>query len=144
MGGGNISYTKKQRYGPMVYQNYRAVKQNRDGKGYLKAMTQRSTSTYQRTVDRLPAEAYTQPATFRHSRLDVNMAMPLSPDAYASNVFYIQDIQIVEKVQKDLRNRAYDGGRMCYRFEEPLHRFQNVVIDRILGIDRIPDGDDEI
>jgi hypothetical protein len=32
---------------------------------------------------------------------------------------------------------------MCYRFEEPLHRFQNMVADRMVGIDRVPAGDDE-
>lgn len=31
---------------------------------------------------------------------------------------------------------------MCYRFEEPLHRFENMVIDRMVGIDRVPPGDD--
>jgi hypothetical protein len=32
---------------------------------------------------------------------------------------------------------------MCYRFEEPLHRFQNMIIDRMVGIDRVPVGDDD-
>jgi hypothetical protein len=30
---------------------------------------------------------------------------------------------------------------MWYRFEEPLHRFQNMVIDRMVGRRRIPPGD---
>ncbi len=55
-----------------------------------------------------------------------------------------EDIAIVERVQRGLRSRAYTGGRMCYRFEEPLHRFQNMVIDRMVGIRRVPDGDDVI
>lgn len=59
------------------------------------------------------------------------------------NHINVEDIDIVERVQKGLSNKAYDGGRMCYRFEEPLHRFQNMIIDRMLGIHRIPDGDDE-
>ncbi|MGH3626091.1 MAG: RHO alpha subunit C-terminal catalytic domain-containing protein, partial [Sciscionella sp.] len=54
-----------------------------------------------------------------------------------------QDLEIVERVQQGVANPAYDAGRMCYRFEEPLHRFQNMVIDRMLGIHRIPDGDAE-
>ncbi len=54
-----------------------------------------------------------------------------------------EDIEIVEKVQQGLSNKAYDGGRMCYRFEEPLHRFQNMIIDRMLSIHRIPEGDEE-
>jgi len=33
---------------------------------------------------------------------------------------------------------------MCYRFEEPLHRFQNMIIDRMVGIDRVPAGDDTL
>lgn len=53
-----------------------------------------------------------------------------------------EDIDIVGVVQRGISNRAYTGGRMCYRFEEPLHRFQNMVIDRMVGVDRIPPGDD--
>lgn len=53
-----------------------------------------------------------------------------------------QDIKIVEKVQQGLASRSYSGGRMCYEFEEPIHRFQNMVIDRMLGIERIPPGDE--
>ena len=30
---------------------------------------------------------------------------------------------------------------MCYRFEEPIHRFQNMAIDRMVGVARIPAGD---
>jgi choline monooxygenase len=32
---------------------------------------------------------------------------------------------------------------MGYRFEEPLHRFQNMIIDRMAGIDRVPVSDDD-
>jgi choline monooxygenase len=32
---------------------------------------------------------------------------------------------------------------MCYRFEETLHRYQNIVIDKMVGRDRIPPGDEE-
>ena len=42
-----------------------------------------------------------------------------------------------------LENPAYRGGRMCFRFEEPLHRFQNMVIDKMVGIDRVPGGDED-
>ncbi len=52
-----------------------------------------------------------------------------------------EDIGIVERVQRGVATPEYTGGRMCYRFEEPLHRFQNMVIDRMVGIDRIPPGD---
>lgn len=54
-----------------------------------------------------------------------------------------QDLEIVERVQEGIANPAYRGGRMCFRFEEPLHRFQNMIIDRMVGIDRVPAGDDE-
>lgn len=54
-----------------------------------------------------------------------------------------QDIAIVEKVQLGLASAsAYTGGRMCYQFEEPVHRFQNMVIDRMVGVTRVPAGDD--
>jgi choline monooxygenase len=52
-----------------------------------------------------------------------------------------EDIAIVERVQQGLSDPAYTGGRMCYRFEEPVHRFQNMVIDRVLGVRRLPPGD---
>jgi choline monooxygenase len=54
----------------------------------------------------------------------------------------LQDIEIVERVQQGISNPAYRGGRMCYRFEEPLHRFQNMLIDKMVGIDRVPPGDE--
>ncbi|MEJ2864297.1 aromatic ring-hydroxylating oxygenase subunit alpha [Actinomycetospora flava] len=54
-----------------------------------------------------------------------------------------QDIEIVERVQEGIENPAYRGGRMCFRFEEPLHRFQNMVIDKVVGVDRVPGGDED-
>jgi phenylpropionate dioxygenase-like ring-hydroxylating dioxygenase large terminal subunit len=54
-----------------------------------------------------------------------------------------QDLEIVERVQQGVTSPAYTGGRMCYRFEEPLHRFQNMIIDRMVGIDRVPAGDED-
>lgn len=55
----------------------------------------------------------------------------------------LEDVGIVEGVQLGLSTPEYQGGRMCYRFEEPVHRFQNMVIDRMTGIDRVPEGDVE-
>lgn len=55
----------------------------------------------------------------------------------------VEDIAIVEDVQLGVSTPEYEGGRMCYRFEEPVHRFQNMVADRMVGIDRIPEGDAE-
>jgi choline monooxygenase len=53
-----------------------------------------------------------------------------------------EDVEIVEVVQRGLANTSYTGGRMCYRFEESVHRFQNLEIDRMLGVERIPPGDE--
>jgi phenylpropionate dioxygenase-like ring-hydroxylating dioxygenase large terminal subunit len=55
----------------------------------------------------------------------------------------LEDVSIVEDVQLGLSTPEYQGGRMCYRFEEPVHRFQNMVIDRMVGLDRVPEGDTE-
>ena len=54
-----------------------------------------------------------------------------------------QDLEIVERVQEGIANPAYRGGRLCFRFEEPLHRFQNMVIDHMVGERRVPAGDAE-
>jgi choline monooxygenase len=53
-----------------------------------------------------------------------------------------EDIAIVERVQEGISTTPYPGGRMCYRFEEPVHRYQNMVIDRMVGMRRVPPGDD--
>jgi choline monooxygenase len=52
-----------------------------------------------------------------------------------------EDIEIVERVQEGIATTPFPGGRLCYRFEEPLHRFQNMVIDRMVGLRRVPPGD---
>jgi phenylpropionate dioxygenase-like ring-hydroxylating dioxygenase large terminal subunit len=54
-----------------------------------------------------------------------------------------EDIAIVERVQDGLASTPFPGGRLCYRFEEPLHRFQNMVIDHMVGRRRVPPGDRE-
>ncbi|MET0972078.1 MAG: SRPBCC family protein, partial [Thermoleophilaceae bacterium] len=54
-----------------------------------------------------------------------------------------EDIGIVERVQQGLSTAPFPGGRLCYRFEETVHRFQNMVIDRMVGMRRIPPGDEE-
>ena len=53
-----------------------------------------------------------------------------------------EDIEIVERVQEGLDTTPFPGGRLCYRFEEPLHRFQNMIIDRMVGLRRVPPGDE--
>jgi choline monooxygenase len=53
-----------------------------------------------------------------------------------------EDIGIVERVQAGLASTPFPGGRLCYRFEESLHRFQNMVVDRMVGKRRVPPGDE--
>src|SRR4051812_8896923 len=53
-----------------------------------------------------------------------------------------EDIGIVARVQAGLESTPFPGGRLCYRFEEPLHRFQNMIVDRMVGKRRVPPGDE--
>ena len=54
-----------------------------------------------------------------------------------------QDIDICEEVQLGLQARAYTGGRMTFRFEETVHRFQNMIADYMTGnTAHIPEGDE--
>jgi phenylpropionate dioxygenase-like ring-hydroxylating dioxygenase large terminal subunit len=55
----------------------------------------------------------------------------------------LEDVSICEKVQRGLAQNPYAGGRMCYHFEEPVHRFQNMVIDAMVGRRHIPVGSAE-
>jgi choline monooxygenase len=52
-----------------------------------------------------------------------------------------EDVAIVERVQRGLATTPFPGGPMCYRFEEPVHRFQNMIADRMTGVRRVPPGD---
>eukprot|EP00040_Diaphanoeca_grandis_P004214 m.27601 g.27601 ORF g.27601 m.27601 type:complete len:470 (-) comp15773_c0_seq1:470-1879(-) len=59
----------------------------------------------------------------------------------------MEDIQICEKVHIGTSAASYQGGRFSYRFEETLHRFQNMVADKLVGGQhkyRIPKGDDAV
>jgi choline monooxygenase len=53
-----------------------------------------------------------------------------------------EDIDIVQRGQLGLTTGGYTPGRLSPRFEEPLHRFHNMLADRFNGITRIPDGDE--
>ena len=57
------------------------------------------------------------------------------------DIINTQDLGIVERVQEGLSNTAFTGGPMSLKFEEPLHRYQNWVADRMCGIHRVPEGD---
>ena len=52
-----------------------------------------------------------------------------------------EDIDIVERGQRGLERGGYTPGRLSPRFEEPLHRFHNMLADRFVGRDRVPVGD---
>ena len=52
-----------------------------------------------------------------------------------------EDVDIVEKAQRGLTKGGFEPGRLSPRFEEPLHRFHNMLADKMTGIPRIPDGD---
>lgn len=43
-----------------------------------------------------------------------------------------EDMSIVESVQQGMQATPFRGGRFSFRFEETLHRFQNMVIDSML------------
>ncbi|CAK4660352.1 hypothetical protein LEN26_006895 [Aphanomyces euteiches] len=53
-----------------------------------------------------------------------------------------EDFNICERVQVGVGARAYQGGRMTFRFEETIHRFQNMVADYMTGKPSIPVGTD--
>ena len=57
------------------------------------------------------------------------------------NEVNMEDVAICEQVQKGVSTAAYPGGRLCYHFEEPVHRFQQMIIDNMLGKRCVPDGD---
>ena len=59
------------------------------------------------------------------------------------DIINTQDLGIVERVQEGLSNPAFTGGPMSLKFEEPLHRYQNWIADRMCGIHRVPEGDIE-
>jgi len=52
-----------------------------------------------------------------------------------------EDVDIVERNQRGLTSGGYTPGRLSPRFEEPLHRFHNMLADQMTGVARIPSGD---
>ncbi len=88
----------------------------------------------------LHPSSFSSEETYQATRRPVELATTLTPDAYRS-ADNRQDVGAVERVQQGVRSRAYPGGRMCFRFEEPVHRFQNMVIDLMTATERTPPGD---
>jgi choline monooxygenase len=89
----------------------------------------------------------TREATYLLTRPDVAADPAAQPaiDAVAGfwDTVNREDIAIVERVQRGIATTPFPGGPMCYRFEEPVHRFQSMVADRMVGVDRVPAGDAE-
>jgi choline monooxygenase len=54
-----------------------------------------------------------------------------------------EDLEVCASVQKGTGTYEYRGGRMSYRFEETIHRFQNMLVDYMINKPRIPPGDAE-
>ena len=48
----------------------------------------------------------------------------------------------VFNITKKKKLNITSGGRMSFRFEETIHRFQNMVADHMIGLPRIPAGDE--
>jgi len=55
-----------------------------------------------------------------------------------------EDVEICEDVQKGISAQSYKGGRFSFRFEEAVHRFQNIYIEHMVGERRIMPGDDVV
>ena len=53
-----------------------------------------------------------------------------------------EDVEIVQRGQKGLAAGGYTPGRLSPRFEEPLHRFHNMLADRFTGTSGVPSGDE--
>jgi choline monooxygenase len=77
------------------------------------------------------------PAVLERSGVEESLDRIMSFWCYVND----QDVGLVESVQHGLKSRAYQGGRLCFRFEEPIHRFQNMLIDMMTGDPHIPPGD---
>ncbi|NNE95559.1 MAG: aromatic ring-hydroxylating dioxygenase subunit alpha [Acidimicrobiales bacterium] len=54
-----------------------------------------------------------------------------------------EDIDICERSQRGIHNGGFTEGRYSVRFEEPLHRFANMLADQFQCRQRIPAGDQD-
>lgn len=70
---------------------------------------------------------------------------PSNAQLAATKAFWLdinnEDIDIVQRGQKGMSRAYATPGRLSPRFEEPLHRFHNMLADRMTGLERIPGGD---
>ncbi|MBP17064.1 MAG: hypothetical protein CL437_07950 [Acidimicrobiaceae bacterium] len=99
----------------------------------------------------LPARDWTSEDAWIGTRRPILEAHALPADAYTSEDFAVthdfwidvnnEDVDVVQRGQVGLNSGSYTPGRLSPRYEEPLHRFHNMLADRMIGISRIPDGD---
>jgi phenylpropionate dioxygenase-like ring-hydroxylating dioxygenase large terminal subunit len=52
-----------------------------------------------------------------------------------------EDVEICERSQRGIGSGGFTEGRYSVRFEEPLHRFANMLADHFQGRQRVPRGD---
>jgi phenylpropionate dioxygenase-like ring-hydroxylating dioxygenase large terminal subunit len=52
-----------------------------------------------------------------------------------------EDVEICQKSQRGIRSGGFTEGRYSVRFEEPLHRFANMLADHFQNRQQIPGGD---
>ena len=104
---------------------------------------------------RLAPSATDPNRTIEHATLQTHKGALEAPDSekILQEIFEFwdnvnaEDIAICENVQQGVSSPGYTRGRFSFRFEEPLHRFQNMVIDKMIGEEevryRVPEGDVE-
>ena len=102
-------------------------------------------------ISLLPNHACTfllEPLGAGRTRERITWSLPHEPDpqAFAElRQFWVdvnnEDIDICERAQRGIAAGRFGGGRLSPRFEEPLHRFYNMLADRFVGVNRLPDGD---
>ena len=102
-------------------------------------------------ISLLPNHACTfllEPLGSGRTRERITWSVPHEPDpqAFAElRQFWVdvnnEDIDICERAQRGISAGRFGGGRLSPRFEEPLHRFYNMLADRFVGVNRLPDGD---
>ncbi len=102
-------------------------------------------------ISLLPNHACTfllEPLGPGRTRERIAWSLPHEPDAAAFaelRKFWVdvnnEDIDICQRAQRGIAKGRFEGGRLSPRFEEPLHRFYNMLADRFTGVDRIPPGD---
>jgi phenylpropionate dioxygenase-like ring-hydroxylating dioxygenase large terminal subunit len=94
-----------------------------------------------------PTRSFESATLFTSPEALDNTAMLEEIHAFWDNV-NTEDISICNAVQLGTAANVYDGGRFSFRFEEPVHRFQNMMAQMMIGGEgryRMPQGSkDEI